>query len=110
MHVLPPAAGEGESPSGMFERPSGHEAAHRLLDVVAEAVGGAPTLRVERGTAGPRLAQEAAAAEAGFLVVGAPTRGRLAAALTGSASSHLMRRSPLPLLVCSRLPRPSCYG
>ncbi len=110
MHVLPPTAGHGEPPSGMFERPWGHEAAYRLLDVVAEAVGGAPTLRVEHGAAGPRLAQEAAADEAGFLVVGAPTRGRLAAALTGSASSHLMRRSPRPLLVCSGLPRPSSCG
>ena len=104
MHVLPPAAGRGEAPSGpplvAFERPWDHETAYRLLDLVADAVGGTPSLRVEPGSAGRRLAQEATAREAGLLVVGPPARGRLGAALTGSVSTHLMRRSQRPLVIC----------
>ena len=102
MHILPPAAGRGEAPSTLplVARPWDHDAAYRLLEAVAETVGGAPTLSVELGSAGRRLAREAAAGEAGLVVVGAPTRGRLGAALTGSASAHLMRRSQRPLVIC----------
>jgi nucleotide-binding universal stress UspA family protein len=100
MHILPPAGGRGETLSVALERPWDHETAYRLLEVVAEAVGGTPSLRVEAGTAGRRLAHEARAREAGLLVVGPPTRGRLTAAITGSASTHLMHRSQRPLVVC----------
>jgi nucleotide-binding universal stress UspA family protein len=102
MHVLPPAAGRGEalSASPLLERPWDHDTAYRLLELVADAVGGTPSLRVEPGTAARRLAHEAMARKAGLLVVGAPARGRLGAALTGSVSAHLMRRSQRPLVVC----------
>lgn len=104
MHILPPAAGHGEARSATpllaLERPWDHEAAYRLLELVANAVGSTPSLRVESGTAGRRLAQEATAREAGLLVVGAPARGRLGAALTGSVSAHLMSRCQRPLVIC----------
>jgi nucleotide-binding universal stress UspA family protein len=100
MHILPLAGGGGEAMPVGLERPWDHEAAYRLLELVASTVGGTPSLRVELGAAGRRLAHEATAREAGLLVVGAPTRGRLVAALTGSTSAHLMRRSQRPLVVC----------
>ena len=116
LHVLPAAVGHDARSAprpGVLDRPWDHEAAYRLLEVVAKAVGGTPTLRVAHGTAGRRLAHEASAADAGLLVVGAPTRGRLQATLTGSASAHLIYRSPRPLIVCcsasaSGLPRTLC--
>jgi len=108
MHILPPAAGHGEAPSpAALERPWDDEAAYQLLELVANAVGGTPSLRVEPGTAGRRLAYEATAREAGLLVVGAPTRGPLGAALTGSVSAHLMRRSQRPLVICCGAAMPS---
>ena len=100
MHVLPPATGRDGAPAGALDRPWDDEAAHSLLDGIAAAVTGGADLRVERGTAGPVLAAAAVTARAGLLVVGGPVRGRLGAALTGSASGYLMRRSERPLIVC----------
>jgi nucleotide-binding universal stress UspA family protein len=99
-HVLPPAAGCDPTVPGVPGRPWDDEAAHRLLDAVATAVGAPASRRVVQGPAGPVLAREAEAAHAGMLVVGGPVRGRLGATLTGSASSYLMRHSERPLVVC----------
>jgi len=108
VHVLPTAVGprEASASPGVLDRPWDHESAQRLLEVVASAVGGTPSLRVEHGIAGRRLAHEATAADAGLLVVGPPTRGRLEAALSGSASSHLIHRCRRPLVVCCGAPAP----
>jgi nucleotide-binding universal stress UspA family protein len=100
-HVLPAAVGHREAPAtGVLDRPWDHDAALSLLEAVAAAVGGAASLRVLHGTAGRQLAQEAEAAEAAFLVVGASTRRRLGALLTGSTSTYLVSRSRRPLVVC----------
>jgi nucleotide-binding universal stress UspA family protein len=102
MHVLPRGAGCGEAtlPVTALERPWDHESAHRLLEAVAGEVGGVAAVRVEVGTAGPWLAREAAARDAGLLLIGAPTHGRVGAALNGSASAHLIKRCQRPLIVC----------
>jgi nucleotide-binding universal stress UspA family protein len=104
VHVLPNAVGRGATPSRPspfdLDRPWDYDAAQRLLEVVAETVGATASLRVERGHAGRLLAREAAIADAGLLVVGAPSHGRLGAALAGSATAHLMRRCLRPVVVC----------
>jgi nucleotide-binding universal stress UspA family protein len=102
-HVLSPV---GAPDPGLFGRPWDDESAHRLLDAVAGAVHAAAARRVVSGAAGPVLAREAAAAQAGMLVVGAPLRGRLGAALSGSASGYLMRHTRRPLIVCRTGLRP----
>jgi nucleotide-binding universal stress UspA family protein len=100
-HVLPAAVGRREAPAtGVLDRPWDHDAALSLLEAVAAAVGGAASLRVLDGTAGRLLAQEAEAAGAALLVVGAPRCGRLEAVLTGSTATYLLSRSRRPLVVC----------
>jgi len=104
MNILPPAAGPREALSAQplvaLGRSWDHETARRLLEVVANTVGGTPSLHVEPGAAGRRPAFEATAREARLLVVGTPTRGRLGAALIGSATAHLRRTSQRPLVIC----------
>jgi nucleotide-binding universal stress UspA family protein len=111
VHVLPRGAGLGDPPASLpvaaLERPWDHETAHHLLDAVATAVGAAASLRVEVGSPGPRLAREAALRDAGLLMIGAPSRGAVGAALSGSASAYLMRRCQRPLIVCRRIGVPS---
>jgi nucleotide-binding universal stress UspA family protein len=100
-HVLPTAIGRRDGPAaGVLDRPWDHDAADQLLAAVSEAVGGASSLRVIRGTAGRLLAQQAEAAGAALLVVGAPTCRRIGAVMTGSASTYLLGRSRRPLVVC----------
>lgn len=104
IHVLPVAAGSGwraTAPDvGLLARPWDDHAAHRLLEAVATAVGAAPATRVAYGPAGQTLAREAAERDAAILVIGAPLYGVVGSTLTGSASTHLLRRTRRPLLVC----------
>ena len=104
MHILPPAAGRDEARRDHAGRA---RASLGPRDRVSAA-------RARRGRCrrhavpawsnrGPPVAgwrTRRRLASAGLLVVGAPTRGRLGAALTGSASAHLMRRSQRPLVIC----------
>ena len=106
LHVLPNAVGRSAGPAPqapeLRDSPWDHDAAERLLGVVAETVGATASLQVARGHAGRLLAREAESSDAGLLVVGAPSYGPLGAALTGSATAQLMRRSPRPVVVCRR--------
>jgi nucleotide-binding universal stress UspA family protein len=101
VHVLP-AQGAPEPGGGVLERPWDDDSAHRLLEAVAGAVGAEAATRVSYGPPGQALAREAAA----LLVIGRPSRGLVGSMLTGSATTHLLRRSRRPLLVCSALQAP----
>ncbi len=104
VHVLPTPVGSGwRAPVpdvGLFEPPWDDIAADRLLDAVGQAVAAAPARRVAHGPAGRTLAHEAAERDAAILVIGAPRYGRVGSALTGSASTWLLRRTARPLVVC----------
>lgn len=86
MHVLPVAAGRGSapaSPSGVIERPWDRDTAYQLLTNVSRLIGAEASLRVNRGTAGRALAMGSVTSDAAFVVVGAPSRGALPAAVSG---------------------------
>jgi nucleotide-binding universal stress UspA family protein len=113
VHVVPRPAGPGWRPPGPdvgpFEPPWDDVAAYRLLDAVAAAVGATPETHVAYGPAGRTLGREAVERDAAALVIGASRYGPVGRALTGSASTHLLRRSRRPLLVCPALQRPPLW-
>jgi nucleotide-binding universal stress UspA family protein len=59
-------------------------------------------LRVLDGPPGPQLDHLGAATGAAMVVVGAPERGLVAAALAGAPSRHLLRFGSRPVLLCPR--------
>jgi nucleotide-binding universal stress UspA family protein len=109
IHVLPKPAGSGwkecTTRTGLLDLPWDDGTAQRLLDAVATAVGATPATRVAYGPPGQILAREAVARDAALLVIGPPSYGRAGSMLMGSASSHLLRRSRRPLLVCPAIQR-----
>ena len=104
-----PAAPLGEP--GVFAMPAGDlagqlsaesEAASETLDAaVADALGGEPSIEVERklveGDAGEALVDEAARAQ--LIVVGSHGRTGLKAALLGSVSRHVVDHATCPVVV-----------
>jgi nucleotide-binding universal stress UspA family protein len=88
---------------GPIDPPWDDDAARRLLDAVAAAVGVTPATRVRYGPPGQTLEREASEREAAILVIGAPVYGRVGSALAGSASTHLLHRTRRPLAVCPRV-------
>ena len=106
IHVLPAPATVPNV--GLLDPPSDDYAAFRLLAAVATAVGAAPATRVAYGHPGQTLAREAAERDAAILVIGAPLYGLVGSALTGSTSTHLLRRTRRPLVVCPAPQRRPC--
>lgn len=76
----------------------------RMLDEIACTIAPiAPRLCgtcVLDGAVGPHLVRLAAAGEAALVAVGRPRSLSLAAALTRSPTTHLLRRAPCPIMVC----------
>jgi nucleotide-binding universal stress UspA family protein len=84
--------------------PDAATAAARLRAAMDMAVPGASAdprihLRVVSGDPEARLLEAAHVRGAELLVLGATRRGRLAGALLGTTAGHLLRQSPVPLLV-----------
>jgi CPA2 family monovalent cation:H+ antiporter-2 len=78
----------------------------RLQALVAEhAQGPSATVRVEPGLAASAVPACALAEGADLVVVGAKGEGNLRRYLIGSTASHLLRRSPCPVLVVKKAPR-----
>jgi nucleotide-binding universal stress UspA family protein len=98
LHVLP--NGPAVTGPGLLDRPGDHDGAERMLDAVARTVPETSRRQVAYGSAAHVLTREAAAREVALLVIGGPAYGRLGAALTGSAASHLLHRTCRPLVVC----------
>lgn len=77
-------------------------AAERALDEsIEEALGSSPAVTVERMLVedAPGDGLVAAAKDADLLVVGTHGRGRIAQALMGSVSSHVIQHAPCPVVV-----------
>lgn len=107
VHVLPAGSGWRESGGGVLDLPCDDDGAHGLLEAVARAVDAEPATHVVYGPAGPALAREAVARDTALLVIGPPSYGRVGSMLNGSASTHLLRRTRRPLLVCPPVQRRS---
>jgi nucleotide-binding universal stress UspA family protein len=112
VHVLAPprmpvSAAGGAPPAALLPRVADDaRAAREMLDATARSVlvnaGGSSRLRVLEGPVGPQIAHVAADERAALIALGASDRGSLAAALAGSASLHVLRRSAHPVMVCQR--------
>jgi nucleotide-binding universal stress UspA family protein len=109
VHVVPPrrmpATAVGMPPPEVLTSTADRRAGgRRMLDQIAGTIAPiAPRVcgtRVLDGAVGPHLVRFAAAEEAALVAVGRPRSLSLAAALTRSPTTHLLRRAPCPVMVC----------